>query len=456
MLLGGCVPAVKEDNSSLVKALALLSLGAPEKYKAIDDLVNPGRGWTTFNSFNDDKINQLYPRSSIAYLRFYWKDIEPEDGSIQFTKFDEMLATARKNGQRIAFRIMPDAPSQTGIPEWLINKGIAGVRYSSSEGNNIFMPDFGDSTYRYYAARLLTALGLRYNGHADLDHVDIGMVGHWGEWHVSIAAAYGATLPSLAIRKEYIDMYVDNFSLTPVIMLLGDVDENSATALSYAISRGCGWRADSWGDMRSGWNHMINHYPGRIIAGNATEAWKTAPVALETWGTPSDWWWLWGGRLDEILQFAIDNHVSILNAKSSTFPIFWLDAISVFTGKIGYRLSLKASSFPDSVSPASTVPIEMTWSNIGNAPLYRAYDLKVRLYSSSYKTIFPLNVNVRAWLPGDHNVSKNVSIPAGIPPGPYLLQTALTDPATGEAVIRFDMKGGNSDLWYDIKTVTVP
>ena len=33
--------------------------------------------------------------------------------------------------------------------------------------------------------RLIEELGKRYNGHPDLDLVDIGPVGLWGEWHMS-------------------------------------------------------------------------------------------------------------------------------------------------------------------------------------------------------------------------------------------------------------------------------
>src|SRR5438445_107837 len=93
--------------------LALLALSVPAwaveespveqvvRPREIDDvLVNPGMGFTTFQTFNGESVrkdlkwaegyvgkrskktggNTSYPDSSLAYVRIYWRVLEPENG----------------------------------------------------------------------------------------------------------------------------------------------------------------------------------------------------------------------------------------------------------------------------------------------------------------------------------------------------------------------------------------
>ena len=69
-------------------------------------LANPGMGWQTFHRFADEDQNLQGLPSASAYFRFYWREVEPQDGQIDFAKFDGLLAHARRAGQKLAFRIM--------------------------------------------------------------------------------------------------------------------------------------------------------------------------------------------------------------------------------------------------------------------------------------------------------------------------------------------------------------
>ncbi|MFW8341548.1 DUF4832 domain-containing protein, partial [Klebsiella pneumoniae] len=89
------------------------------------------------------------------------------------------------------------------------------------------------------------ALGQRYDGNPSLSHIDIGMVGSWGEWHNSNFSA----LEPLHQRysddelNKLVDLHLAAFAQTPKVMLISG--ENS---LAYAVEKGAGWRADCWGD----------------------------------------------------------------------------------------------------------------------------------------------------------------------------------------------------------------
>jgi hypothetical protein len=128
---------------------------APVDYQAIDDLPNPGRGWTTFNSFNGEEFNRQYPASTIAYFRFTWRRAEPAEGAYAFTEMDALFEKARATGQRIAFRINADAGSDgAGVPDWLLAKGIAGWRYRCQDGSDCFSPDAAAGTAAVQVALL--------------------------------------------------------------------------------------------------------------------------------------------------------------------------------------------------------------------------------------------------------------------------------------------------------------
>jgi hypothetical protein len=433
-------------------------------YHAIEDLPNPGRGWTTFNSLNEEEQNGQYPSSTIAYFRFTWRQAEPSEGGYAFGELDALIEKARPVGQRLAFRIMADAGSKgIGIPDWLLAKGIAGWHYACEDGSRCFSPDAADPVFMEYARRLIAAFGARYNGNPDIDHVDIGLVGDYGEWHFTLAAPQGGVMPSAAVRRQYIDWFLGAFPDTPLLMPVGDLSREDADTLAYALSRGTGYRADCWGDYRSPYNHMEDDYPLKFsMTPGWTAAWRTSPVALETCGVPMDWYKNWPDKLDAIFQFAVENHVSILNAKSSEIPAEWVGKFAEFTRHIGYRFALaSAAEIPISAPRGSTASIRLMWTNLGNAPVYRPYKLAVRLVFGGVEIARSVSgEDVRTWMPVsadgvNYTVTIGVAVPPGAAAGNAAVQVALLDPSTDLPAIRFAMPGENLDLWYDVGTIEV-
>lgn len=110
--------------------------------KEIDEvLVNPGIGFTTLNRFNGDPLNegtkwtegypiQDYPfagklevrgqpLTTIAYLRIYWKFVEPETGRYNWAMLNRVLKTAHERGQTLMLRIAPyGTNADNDVPGW--------------------------------------------------------------------------------------------------------------------------------------------------------------------------------------------------------------------------------------------------------------------------------------------------------------------------------------------------
>src|SRR5688572_29587068 len=93
------------------------------KFKETGELLaNPHMGWQTFHRFADEDRNLAGLPSGAAYFRFYWREIEPEEGKIDFAKLDGMFAHARRAGQTLAFRVMiagTGGGQRLFVPKWL-------------------------------------------------------------------------------------------------------------------------------------------------------------------------------------------------------------------------------------------------------------------------------------------------------------------------------------------------
>ena len=426
----------------------------PDDWNQIDDMPNPGRGWTTFNSFNSGYSNRYYPNSTIAYFRLTWRQLEAKEGEIAFDLIDQAIEQCMMQDQKLALRIMPESYgfSGTGIPEWLINAGVQGVWYRDRNDSLIFMPDFDDPLYLNHVERVIKALGGRYDGEPHLDHIDIGFVGHWGEWHICHADDHGATMPTFENAKKYIDWHLQAFAHTPVMALIGSPGEKPRAILEYAVQHGTGWRLDCWGDYREGWNHMQDHYPIRLEQANTGETWKQAPVALETCGTPSDWFLAFPENIDAILDFAVEYHASVINAKSDSLPDEWYKKFQEFTKKIGYRFRLDSISFPELVIPGQTAFLESEWSNLGNAPVYYPYALTAKLTGDT-TLFFSTPADITSWLPGRNlKASIKISPPPAAPEGRYELELGFVDARTDSAVLLFLTDYPEKSRWYKIGT----
>ncbi|MGC9316594.1 MAG: DUF4832 domain-containing protein [Armatimonadota bacterium] len=409
----------------------------------IDDiLVNPGRGWTTFHRFNEDHSPDEYPPSSIAYFRWYWDVLEPEEGRYDFELVDATIEGARENGQKLAFRIMT-CNGEPKVPQWYRDSGAPGNEFNDGKS---WQPDYSAPIYLEKQAALIEAFGERYDGHPGIDHVDIGSMGRWGEWHTSQT---GVEPPSFEVQKRIVDMYLQAFQQTPLVMLIAQRD-----ALAYAVEHGAGWRADCLGDMREGWCHM-DWYPQQLAAAGVEEAWKTARVVFETCWTMQHWKDQ-GWDVEEIFRRALEMHPSAVNNKSSAVPAEWWPQVREFTKKMGYRLVLRRLEHPATVAAGAPMGLSMRWENVGVAPCYDRYPLALELRGDDGQGHrVATDVDLRQWLPGTHDVAAEVELPGDLPAGEYALRLAFVDPNTDEPALKLAIAGRDDDGWYALSRVTV-
>jgi hypothetical protein len=434
--------------------------------KEIDEvLVNPGMGIETFQRFNGDAINPElgwseegpvvklapaagavdFPASTISYCRWFWETLEPEQGKVRWEILDEALRQAHAHHQALAIRLMP-YDQKHPLPQWYQKSGARRANLPTDKDGAIWQPDFADPLYLKYWGAVVAAAGERYDGHPDLDSVDISSIGYWGE-------GWSPYMPAFEVQKKLADIWLEAFKRTPLLM---NFDQEKA--LAYGTEQGAGWRLDCWGDMRGTtgghWCHMLDLYPEQIVRAGIQDVWQRSPVSLETCWVPG-YWKQHGWDVNYILAQALRWHVSSVNIKSSAIPPEWKKTFDEFQKKMGYRFILRRLEYPQVVPAGTMQPVHMWWRNAGVAPVYRPYELALDLRSGSSSAETRLPVDVRKWLPGDAVFDGTVYIPESLQPGSYRLRVALLDRRTGQPAIKLAIEGLEPDGWYDLAPIEV-
>ncbi len=420
--------------------------------REIDDvLYNPGMGFADFHfGFGHPPKPDEYPHTTVAYFRWPWAELEPAEGQYNFALVDGIIAQAKVKGETLAIRIVSEY--KTGTPQWLLDKGVGSVK----ESDGIF-PDYNHPVFLDYHERLIRAFGERYGRSLDIDHVDIGSVGCWGEWNTAccegVEAQCKAYYPSEANQLAITDWYLKYFSGTPLVMLHGG-------QLQYATARGAGWRADCFGDygyFSPDWNHMEHAYAPVLEASVVADAWKHGPVQMEVCGYIHEWYER-GFDLDRILEKGLEWHVSVLNAKSKPVPAAWRPRFDEFLKKIGYRFVLRELTHPAASGAGEALVIRSRWDNTGVAPIYHAWPLAYRLRSGRDQVVaqWRSSADLKQWLPGAlHRTEDTVVVPKTVPTGSYMLDVAILSEDARFAAVDLAIEGKRADRWYPVSRVEI-
>jgi len=440
-------------------------------------LANPGMGWQTFHiSAKEDGNLPSWIPSTVCYSRWSWSEVEPQSGKIDTAFLDGAIRKARESGQKTAFRIKACSPNigKPFHPAWLKQAGGKELMadYNGS-GPVLPIPDFDDPATLSLHLDLIKRLGERYDGSPDIDHVDIGSLGWWGEWHLTRSTI--ASMPSPDNRMKVIRAYQSAFRKTRLVVL---IDAGECT--TYATRHGAGWRADSLGDLGSfdpKWNHMFNKYPDLVRDNGLIDTWKTAPVAFEPPRNVDEfvnrkWPLRW------IFNYGLALHGSYFNGKSAKLPDDepFREELGRFLRRLGYRLVIKELSHPARVTAGGCLTISTKWQNTGSAPCYQPYVIACRISNrSGWTKTFVSQTAVNRWLPGSvrlftdgffkepedlppgevHQVEETLRLPEDTPAGEYDLSIGIVEAGNPTPVVRLGIAGRAEDGWYHLSRLKV-
>ena len=395
-------------------------------------LPNPHKGFTTFQRFEGDTLNENwsvktgwkmehipadlpmlyrgnvsgYPKTTIAYFRIPWRRLEPKEGTYDFSFVDYVLEEAAKRGQHVMFRFPPHAarPGELDLPDWFRNK----LNLPEREIGNKMSPDHPLYYERY--GNLIRAVGKHIDGDPRVTAVDMALISAWGE---------GAQIDMVPEEKWklLVDAYIEGFQKTPMSGLF-----NHPGTIKYANKfRPVGFRADCLGDMNS---HMFNHYPLKFpLIGNV---WEKAPVAFEVCWVVKHWFDM-GWDIDYIIEQSLKWHITSFNAKSVAIPEEWKGKIEDWIKKMGYRFAVRRCAYPSEAEAGDSLKLHFWIENRGVAPIYHKYPFVLRLRNDKNNYEFKTEADITKWMPGDNLLDEIIQLPKNIIPGEYILEAGITD-----------------------------
>jgi hypothetical protein len=482
------------SNSVLIIVIFLMSveLAAQEivvvRPREINDvMINPGKGFTTFQCFNGDSepfakggiresggryvpdcytepvtykfneslINIDHPQSSVAYFRINWSFIEPEEGKYKWEFIDSLLATGKKRNQSLLLRIAPfsgsiESDHKKDVPSWFRAK--IGPTDRASVPHEFWLIDHNNPLYLKHFGDLIRNFGNRYDGHPMIEAVDLSICGQAGE-------GVGTNYLDERIRKELVKAYTDSFRETPLIVL-GRTDKTEHNVYHLAREEGLdvGWRLDCLGDIfgfGKEFCHMYDYYPQAIAQGmQAQDAWKKAPIAFEACWTMKHWKEN-GWDLDYIIDQSLKWHISTFNNKSSPVPEEWTTEVENWIKRMGYRFVLRKFTYPKEIGQNNKLFFTSWWENKGVAPIYKEYVLAIRLKGEKESRVLLTDANITTWLPGDNLYDNSVFVPFDLPSGEYSLQIGMVDCQSQEPKVNLAIEGRDNEGWYSIGQIKI-
>ncbi len=426
-----------------------------EKYRyplISDPLVNPLMGWAPWATIKDS----AQPHT-LVYADLTWRDFEPQEGVYDFATFEEenQISRWRKDGKRIVFRFVLDVPGDSNhidIPDWLFER-IEGIGdfYNNSYGSG-FSPNYSNPILIEYHRKAILALGNRYGQDHFIAYIELGSLGHWGEWHVDLDAGI-RPLPPETVRDIYVHHYIEAFPGTHLLM---------RRPFSIAAQSSLGL----YNDMTAEYSDTMTWLDWIANGGEFSQtgeenglvpmqdAWKVAPIGGEQTTSMSN---------DEIYRKNLDQTIQLLKNSHTTFigpggPIDSGEAKSIqeqvdrVLSTIGYRLYFESVEIPTNIRFCYDFEGTIYFGNNGIAPIYYNWPTYLYIFDEEKKEQFSslLDIDLRKILPGEL-FEVNFYFPLHhLGNGTYTLGIAVVDPSTQQPAIKFGMKNNRSDNIFEI------
>lgn len=439
-------------------ALVLLLLGPLSARAAAVKVEYPASDRALANPFVGNAVWASDPSPpgqpfTLVYANLRWADIEPEVGVYAFEAFEEEnhFDRWRAEGKRLILRFVMDVPGDTGhmdIPGWLNElTGADGTHYETAYGLG-YCPNYANPALIDAHRRTVKVLGMRYGDDPFVAFVELGSLGHWGEWHVHPDAV---AMPVEAVRDEYAQHYLDAFKAAKLLM---------RRPFGFAAANRLGLFNDMAGEPVSteewlGWIEEGGEY------GDAGEAemlvpmpdgWKHAPIGgeLPFFATAED---LLGENFERTLKLFARSHASWIAPHSFADSVEpggpYQAAYDELNRALGYRLRVSEA---ECSWENGRWAVSVTLENDGCAPLYFDWRPHLRLTDAAgnMQTI-PLETDLRTVLPGEP-AEAAAELP-DLAPGEYLVEIGIIDPATGAPGIALAMDAPESGLWYALFSI---
>lgn len=397
-------------------------------------VVNPLKGWAPWST----EGNGSYPYS-MAFVLMKWSEIEPQEGVYEFDKLEEKycMDELRQQGVRFIIRIVCDYPgneTHMDIPQWLYDKTYGdGQWYDISYGKG-YSPNYSNPEFIEAHQKLLEAAGSRYGEDPYVAYIELGSLGHWGEWHVKQDSEI-MCFPGQLITDCYVRHYLNHFEASRLLL---------RRPFNIGLEEHMGLYNDSFGQSEShelwlDWieNGYVSEQSKEKLSGMG-DFWKYAPSGGEFSSALDDEYYFSEG-FQETMELIARSHTTFLgpHCAGNIDDALLTDNVMKMSSELGYCFQIKEAWIARKLF-SRNITVNFILENIGIAPIYENWNLQVRVVDSAMNNVYVecFDIGINTILPGQETITlqlKDVNLKAG----EYKILIGLIDPITNEPGIRF-------------------
>ena len=384
----------------------------------------PLKGWAPYTTAG--KINQPY---SMVFLYKSWKELEPQEGNYKFEQWEQTdWQHPNADGKHIIFRIYMDYPTkESGIPDWLLRKGVQTTPYKQHGGG--ITPNYNHPEMRKALAKFIAALGSRYNTNPRVAFIQLGLLGHWGEWHTYPQPELFADNMT---TKIVVDAYRKAF---PDKMLMARYPRGYA-----AVPKWLGFHDDMFpADTQNGedWAFLT-----KLKVSGQDKNWAIAPIGGEMEPFQAEKWMLheYGVTLKNLL----DGHFSWIGpycpALVETDDSGFIGNSEELIRRMGYDFRILTYQHYKVVKKGDPLQLYLIGANHGVAPFYYRWPVQLALIDVDGNIVTTeTDLDIRRWRLGEFRTLLTAPT-QNIPPGLYRLAIGVIDPWTKKPRLQFSSK----------------
>lgn len=397
--------------------------------------------------------NEVSEDISLLYMDITWAELEPEEGVYNWASIDEenQISRWRKEGKHLVFRFVCDIPGEEAhmdIPEWLYEKsGKAGKWYDGEYGKG-FAPDYNSPTIISCHKKAVRAIGEHFGQDGLISYVELGSLGHWGEWHVNYSEGI-QRIPREAVRDKYILPWTEAFPDARILMRRPFASAEKYGFGLYNDMTGQPEATQSWFDWINNGGEYDQTGEKNVIV-PMKNFWKTAPSGGEFTSSLS---------MEEMLDTNLSGTVEMIREAHTTFlgPKIpdenYVDGYKEVLKNMGYRLWISMAELKNTAKGSR---LKLTWENSGVAPMYKEWPVYVYIEDESGKLVEKsrISIKISSLLPGEKATTltalETERLNSLLEKG-YRLSVGIEDPMTELPCVRFAMEAlyqeGKNYLW---------
>lgn len=414
---------------------------------------NPLSGWAINATDIDCALD-----TKLVYAEITWRELEGEIDSFDFESFERLnhLEHWWSLGRRVIIRFIMDRPGEDGhmdIPDWVYEMtGGDGAFYSTDEGGG-FSPNYANIGLRDRHAVAIGALGEKYNNHPGVAYIEVGSLGHDGEWRVTWSEDIPSFPTTNAIR-DYIWVYNTAFDGIPQLMVRPFREVRT-------MSMGIYYRSLSdpdtfWSKLNTIEGGGYDSYTDANLSA-MPDFWLNGPAGAHL-GEEADIEYLLTDGLPELKRMIAEGHISYIVIDDHV-PELSEPAMAGYReaeAGMGYRLWVRSARWDNKVKQGYRMKVELEIANDGVAPLYGGLLPTLALIGEdgvAYSA--PAEIKTEDIAPGRTRHQTGINLPHDLEPGRYSLALSIVDPHSGKPSIAFAMDECGEDMWVVLGTVDV-